>query len=144
MPSRTPALERREQSARHELSVVMEEATGCREQHEIALSQLRRWLRHLNRAGQELLSDLEYEIDHSLPESDWLWTAIEGILNASREIMSIRRRVLADGDLGEVSGNLYVDIDTDQNLKTVQEMVSDIQTLIPRGSGDMPEAYGEG
>ena len=144
MPQRNRGLERREQTARHELTVVMEETTLCRERQEITQSMLRRWLRHLNRASHLLLSDLEREIDNSLPESAWLWTAIDDTLAVSREIVALRHRIIAGGDLGELSAGLYEEMNVDAALRSVQELVSRVLSLIPREADGMPEAYGEG
>ncbi|MBD5560397.1 MAG: hypothetical protein HDQ87_08610 [Clostridia bacterium] len=144
MPGRDHKLERRENTARHELTVVMEETTYCREHHEVTLGHLRRWLHHLNRAGHLLLSDLELEIDNSLPESAWLWTAIDGTLSASRQVVEIRHRIIARSDSDALSGGLYEELGIDVQLKGIQECVSQIMTLIPRNTDLMPEAYGEG
>lgn len=143
MPPRDHALARLEQAARHELTVVMEQSTGCREKHAVTLAKLHSWLGHLNRAGHQLLSDLEREIDSSEPESAWLWAAIDGTLEASREIVSIRHRIIAQKDNVAEDG-IYADLDLDGRLRALQETVSRIIELIPKNADRIPEAYGEG
>lgn len=143
MPSRDHALERREQAARHELTVVMEQATGCREKHAVTLTKLHAWLGHLNRTGHLLLSDLEHEIDSSEPESVWLWSAIDGTLEASRQIVEIRHRIIARRD-DAAEGNTYGDLGLDERLLALQETVSKVMQLIPENADLIPKAYGEG
>lgn len=141
---RDHGLERRERSAEHELTVVMEQSVRCREKHEITIRHLHTWLHHLNRAGHLLLSDLEYEIDKGLTESSWLWSAIDGTLAASRQIMEIQYQVEARGDHYSAAGNVYELLGMDVLLEALQEILTKTMVLIPQSQDLGPIAYGEG
>lgn len=141
---REHGLERRERGADHELTVVMMQTTGCREKHTLTIRHLHTWLRHLNRAGHLLLSDLEHEIDKGLTESDWLWSALDGTLAASRQIMEIQYQVEARGDHYAVAGNTYELLGMDVLLEALQEILSKTKVLIPESRRLAPTAYGEG
>ena len=142
--NRDHSLERRERSARHELTVVMEQSTHCREKHEVTIRQLHAWLHHLNRAGHLLLDDLEHEIDKGLTESSWLWSAIDGTLAASRQIMEIQYQVEARGDHYSVAGDIYELLGMDVLLEALQEILSKTMVLIPESYDLGSVGYGEG